>query len=330
MEGILEIVQFLQSPKDVVIFSHRNPDGDAMGSSLALKLFLENTGHTVSVIYPSEYPATLCFLPKSDDAIIFDFETEKSIEKIKNAKLMFFLDFSGLDRIDKMGEFVVDHPAMKIHIDHHLDPEPFADFVLSDSTASSTSELVFRFFELLGVHNRLNHEIATCLLTGIITDTGSFKYNVTSTTFKIAGELMKYEPDLNDLQDKIYNRQSEKYIRLLGHCLANRMEIIPEYKTGIIKLTKEDYKTYDIQRGDTEGIVNYLMMINSVEVAALITEQPTIIKLSLRSKADISVQKIARDHFKGGGHKNASGGAAYGNLEAVIKKFKSILPNYIK
>jgi phosphoesterase RecJ-like protein len=135
--------------------------------------------------------------------------------------------------------------------------------------------------------------------------------------------------ELNTLQDKIYNRQSEKVIRILGHCLANRMEILPELKTGIIYLTKEDYKDLDIQRGDTEGIVNYLMMINHVELAALITEQPTIIKLSLRSKGDLSVQRIARDHFNGGGHKNAAGGAVYGSLEKTIAKFKSVLPNYL-
>ena len=329
MEGISEIAQSLQIPKDVVIFSHRNPDGDAMGSSLALQLFLEKQGHKVNVIFPSEYPSVMSFLPKSDDISIYDFEVDRTLELIKKAQILFFLDFSGLDRIDKMGEFVIDHKGIKIHIDHHIDPEPFADYVLSDTAASSTSELVYEFLILLDGNKYIDKDIAICLLTGIITDTGSFKYSVSSNTFRIAGELMKFGVDLNELQDSIYNKQSEKYIRLLGHCLANRMEILPDLKTGIIKLTREDYKDFDIKRGDTEGIVNYLLMMKEVQVAALITEQPTIIKLSLRSKGDISVQEITRDHFKGGGHKNAAGGAAYGKLETVINRFKSILANYI-
>jgi len=330
MEGISEISQLLSTPTDVVILSHRNPDGDAMGSSAGLQLFLEKYKHRVHVIYPSEYPAVMGFLPKSDDAIIYDFEKEKAKNLIEKARILFFLDFSGLDRIDKMGELVIEHKAYQIHIDHHIDPEISVDFLLSDTSASSTSELVYRFIDELGETRMIDHDIALCLLTGIITDTGSFKYSVTNNTFMVAASLLSRGINLNELQDNIYNRQSEKYIRLLGHCLSNRMELIPEYKTGIIKLTKDDYKEFDIQRGDTEGIVNYLMMMNNVEIAALITEQPTIIKLSLRSKGDISVQEITRAHFKGGGHKNASGGAAYGKLESVINRFKSILPNYIK
>jgi phosphoesterase RecJ-like protein len=330
MEGIADIAKLISLPNDIVIFSHRNPDGDALGSSIGLQLYLESLGHQVSVVMPSEFPGQMNFLPKTDDILIFDFEQDKCLEKIKNAKLLFFLDFSGLDRIDAAGEYVIDHPAVKIHIDHHLDPEPFSDYLLSDINASSTSELIFEFLEKLNDKEKITKEIAQCLLTGIITDTGSFKYNTTRKTFNIAGELLDTGVDLNGLQDNIYNRQSEKIIRLLGHCLANRMEIIPEFRTGIIKLTRQDYIDFDIQRGDTEGIVNYLMMINGVEVGALITEQPTIIKLSLRSKGDISVQQIARDHFKGGGHKNAAGGAVYGTLEKTIVKFKSVLPNYIK
>lgn len=330
MEGIREIAQLIDIPNDIVIFSHRNPDGDALGSSIGLQLFLESFGHQVTVIVPSEFPAVMNFLPKTDDVLVFDFEQDKCETRIKKAGILFFLDFSGLDRIDKAGELVIDHRAIKIHIDHHLDPEPFADYVLSDQTASSTAELVYEFIEKLGQLKKIDKSIADCLMTGIITDTGSFKYSATQNTFNIAGKLLDAGVDLNKLQDNIYNRQSEKIIRLLGHCLANRMEIWPEFRTGIIYLTKQDYKNFDIQRGDTEGIVNYLMMINHVDIAALITEQPTIIKLSLRSKGDFSVQQIARDHFNGGGHKNAAGGAVYGNLEKTIAKFKSILPNYIK
>ena len=316
-------------PKEVVIFSHRNPDGDALGASIGLQLFLKKFGHQVKVIFPSEFPAVLDFLPLTDQIVIYDFEPEKAIHLIQGAKVLFFLDFSGLDRIDKMGEYVIEHRGLKIHIDHHLDPEPFADHLISDTRASSTSELIFEFITQLGETDRLDPDIAQCLLTGIITDTGSFKYGATRKTFEIVASLIDYDQDLAGLQNDIYNKQPEKYMRLLGHCLANRMEILPEYSTGIIYLTKQDYIDFDIQRGDTEGIVNYLLMIRNVAIGALITEQPTIVKLSLRSKGDISVQEMCRDHFKGGGHKNAAGGAAYGKLETVLEKFKSILPNYI-
>ncbi len=330
MEGINEIRKVLSFPRDIVIFSHRNPDGDAIGSSMALKLYLEKSGHTARIIFPSEFPSIYTFLPKTDDIIIFDFEKKKVEEIIKKTEVIFFLDFSGLDRIDKMGELVQDSNAIKIHIDHHIEPEPFADYVLSDTKSSSTSELMYDFFEYLDNNKNIDKEIAECIMTGIITDTGSFKYSTTSKTFLTASKLMQYDIDLNELQNKIYNSLSEKQVKLIGFALNKRMELIPEFHAGIIYLTKQDYKDFDIQRGDTEGLVNYLLMIKNIRIAALITEQPTIVKISLRSKGDISVQEIARDNFKGGGHKNAAGGHAYAKLESVINKFKSILPFYIK
>ncbi len=330
MEGINEIRKVLSFPRDITIFSHRNPDGDAIGSSMALKLYLEKSGHTARIIFPSEFPSIYTFLPKTDDIIIFDFEKKKVEEIIKKTEVIFFLDFSGLDRIDKMGELVQDSNAIKIHIDHHIEPEPFADYVLSDTKSSSTSELMYDFFEYLDNNKNIDKEIAECIMTGIITDTGSFKYSTTSKTFLTASKLMQYDIDLNELQNKIYNSLSEKQVKLIGFALNKRMELIPEFHAGIIYLTKQDYKDFDIQRGDTEGLVNYLLMIKNIRIAALITEQPTIVKISLRSKGDISVQEIARDNFKGGGHKNAAGGHAYAKLESVINKFKSILPFYIK
>ena len=330
MEGIDEIRSFLSYPREIVVFSHRNPDGDAIGSSTALKLYLEKSGHTVRIIFPSEYPAVFSFVPKSDDIVIFDYEKSKAEKLIGNAEMMFFLDFSSLDRIDKLGELVVDTTCKKVHIDHHLEPEPFADYVLSDPSASSTSELMFDFLTLLDGAKNMDTEIAEQILLGIITDTGSFKFSTSVKTFNVAAELLKYNVNLNELQNKIYNSYTEKQVRLIGHALNNRLEIIPEYHAGIITITKNDYKNFDIQRGDTEGLVNYILMIKNVKIAALILEQPTIVKISLRSKGDISVQEIARDNFKGGGHKNAAGGYAYGNVQAIVKKFKKILPFYIK
>ena len=219
--------------------------------------------------------------------------------------------------------------AVKILIDHHLDPEPFVDHIISDTSSSSTCELIFKFISDLGDESMIDPKIGDCIMTGLITDTGSFKYGTRAETYEVAARLKRLGTDDYYVQDKIYNSVKEKQLRLLGHCLANRMEILHEYKTGLIWLNKQDYKDFDIQRGDTEGIVNYLLMMPDIEVAAFITEQPTIVKISLRSKGDISVQEIAARHFRGGGHKNAAGGGVYARLEDIVDKFKRVIPRYI-
>ena len=329
-EEISSINQLLSIPKAITILTHRNPDGDALGSSLAMKYFLEKFNHTVKVILPSEYPLNFVFMKDIDDCLVYDLKQQECLDSIKQADIIICLDFNSLDRIDKMGLAVQESRAQKLLIDHHLDPEPFADYILSETSASSTCELVHKFIYLLGEESKIDEYIGEAIFTGLITDTGSFKYSTNAYTYKVASDLKDKGVDDYSLQDKIFNSLNEKQLRLLGHSLANRMEIIPEYKTGIIALTKQDYIDFDIQRGDTEGIVNYLLMIKGIDVAAFIREQPTIVKLSLRSKGDISVQEIARNHFNGGGHKNASGGAAYAKLEDIVKRFKTVLPKYVK
>ena len=327
---ISEIKEILASPKSICLITHRNPDGDALGSSLSMKYFLEKFNHSVKVILPSEYPLNYSFMRDIDDCLIYDQSNADSISTIEKADVVFCLDFNSLDRIDKMGLAVQGSRAKKILIDHHLDPEPFADYVLSETSASSTCELVHKFIYLLGEQDRIDMHIGDAIFTGLITDTGSFKYNTNAYTYQAAGDLKARGVDDYALQDKIYNSLTEKQLRLLGHALANRMEVLPEYKTAIIALTKKDYLDFEIQRGDTEGIVNYMLMIKGIQVAAFIREQPSIVKLSLRSKGDISVQEMARKHFNGGGHKNASGGAAYAKLEDIVRRFKKVLPNYVK
>lgn len=327
---IEEIKKLLSYPKDVCIITHRNPDGDALGSSLGLRLYLEKKGHVVKVITPSDYPDSFSYLTNIEDIIISDIEKEEAEKYLLQAGIIFCLDFNGLDRIDKINHAVSASKATKILIDHHLDPEPFPDYIISETEASSTCELIFQFIADLGDEKLIDPRIGECLFTGLITDTGSFKYNTRSDTYNVASRLKKLGTDDNWVQDKIYNSLNEKNLRLLGHCLANRMEILEDHKAGLIYLTKEDYKTFDIKRGDTEGIVNYLLMMPKIEVAAFITEQPTIVKISLRSKGDISVQDMARQHFNGGGHKNASGGGIYAKLDDIIDRFKRVIPKYVK
>ena len=329
-EEIQKLKHSLSIPKDIVILSHRNPDGDAIGSSMAMRQFLETFGHRVHVIFPSEYPSNFEFLPGVFRSVIYDLDPQSCKEKIEKAEIIFSLDFNALDRIDKLGEFVQFSQATKVMIDHHLDPEPFADIIISDSDASSTCELVYRVIAEMGYAYKINPQIGECIFTGLITDTGSFRYSTTPYTYHVASQLKLSGVDDYELANKIFNSQKEKHLRLLGHCLANRMEIVDDSGLGIMWLTKQDYIDFNIQRGDTEGIVNYLLLLDNIKVGVLVLEQPSIIKLSLRSKGDISVQEIAAKYFNGGGHKNASGGGVYASLSDVIHKIRKVIPPLIR
>jgi bifunctional oligoribonuclease and PAP phosphatase NrnA len=315
---IEDVKKLLATPKKIAITSHRNPDGDAIGSSLGLFHYLEQLGHTVDVAFPSDFPPIFSWMPASDRITIFE-----------AADIIFALDYNALDRIDKMGDLI--RPLTKtpkIMIDHHREPEPFVDYMLSDITASSTSELVFDFINLLNDSEKINKTVGECLYTGIVTDTGSFRFATSPKLFRTVAALLERGVDDYRLQDLINNCLPERNLRLLGHCLANRMEVYPEYQTGIIWLSKKDYEIFDIQRGDTEGIVNHILSMADVKMACFMTEQPTIVKISLRSKGNMNVQEICRDHFKGGGHKNAAGGFSYANLKVTMEKFKNLLPTY--
>ncbi|MBP6396774.1 MAG: bifunctional oligoribonuclease/PAP phosphatase NrnA [Saprospiraceae bacterium] len=330
-EDIQNIKLKLSNPQDIVILSHRNPDGDAVGSTVALSRFLKKGNHAVKIIYPSEYPLVFQYLiDSSQSPLIYDLTPQECLEAIKNAGVIFLLDFNALDRIDKMGETVMFSKAIKILIDHHIDPEPIADYILSDTNASSTAEMVYLFMKDLEMMDRLDKNIGEALFTGLITDTGSFRYSTRGLTYQIAGDLKNIGVDDYALSNLIFNSLEPKNLKLLGHCLANRMVLLTEHKSAYIYLTKDDYQQFGISRGDTEGIVNYLLMMKEVVLAALITEQPSIIKISLRSKDNINVQQMAAAHFNGGGHKNASGGSAYAKLDDVINRFTKVVPNFVK
>ncbi|MEM9528202.1 MAG: bifunctional oligoribonuclease/PAP phosphatase NrnA, partial [Bacteroidota bacterium] len=318
---ITAVKALLAQPKDVVIFSHRNPDGDAVGSSLGLSHYLKSQGHQVKIVLPSDYPDFLAFLPQVSDIVIYDDETAEARSIIDAANLFFILDFNSFDRIDKVAEGLEKDTRPRIMIDHHLFPEPVADHMFSDPSSSSTCEMVYKFIDDLGHAGWVTKEVADCLFTGIITDTGGFKYATSPALFRTVAKLLEAGADDYKIQDNIWNSMTEKQLRILGHCLANQMELLPELRTGIIWLTKEDYEHFNIQRGDTEGIVNYVLRMPGMMIAAFIHEQPTIVKISLRSKGEMDVQQICKAHFRGGGHRNAAGGASFAPLGTTINKF---------
>jgi len=270
------------------------------------------------------------YLPGVDEAIIYDLQADKVKSSIEMAEIIFCLDFNSLDRIDPLALTINEAKGYKVMIDHHMDPEPFADWYLSDTASSSTCELVYRWIESLDKKDLVTQDMATCIFTGILTDTGSFKYATNPEVYRIASELKTLGVDDYQINDNIFNSWTKRQMTILGHALRNRMKIMPELSSGIISLNKGDYQKYQIARGDTEGLVNYILMIKGMKVAAFVREMPHgEIRLSLRSKGEISVQDLARTHFNGGGHKNASGGSSKLSLEETVQKIIDVLPSYV-
>jgi len=328
-DEISALKSLLDTPQDIVITTHKDPDGDALGSSLGLMHALRKERHNVHVVLPSGYPDQFNWLPEVEALLTPDLDGEESEERMKKATLVFYLDFNGIDRVERYAQQFTALDVPKVMIDHHIDPEPIADVIFSDTTASSTCELVYEVLESTYGTSMIDETVASCLYTGIVTDTGSFKYAVRPALFITVSKLLETGIDSNKLQDHIFNSESEKYLRLLGHCITNRMELLHEYGVGIFYLTKSDYTNFDIQRGDTEGIINYLLKIKKIKMAIFFKQQHNIIKVSLRSKGDLNVQQIARELFNGGGHFNASGGYMHSGLHKAMNLFKDSLPNYL-
>lgn len=332
MKTLEDFRNLLSTPQKIVICSHRNPDGDAIGSSIGFANFLKKLNHQVSIIVPSQYPQNLLFLPGIEDVIIYDKTPDITEKVIQSASVAAFLDFNALDRIDKVGELISERGdnIVTVMIDHHLDPEPCANIMICDSTASSTCEMIYRTIVDLGYQNKVDLAIAEALMTGIFTDTGGFSYAISPRLFRIVAELFEHGVDNEKLRDQIFNSMNEKQLRLLGHCLVNRLNVYPEEEAGLITLSKKDYDQFKIVRGDTEGIVNYILRLKGIKIAAFITEQPSITKVSLRSKGDVNVKEIAQSVFNGGGHKNAAGGYNYGSLRQTKTKFLDALKERTK
>lgn len=318
--------QMLRQPSRVVIVTHKNPDGDALGSTLGLAAVLTKLLHNVTVVLPNEYPPVFNFLPGIDKVVIGEMKPEEATASFEKADIIFCLDFNALDRIDRFGLDVMASRAFKILIDHHIDPEPFADHIISNPQASSTAELLYDFLVDMDLAKYIDTSVAESLYTGILMDTGSFRYGTNPRVFEIASELKRLGMDDYMLQIRLFNSLTEKQLKLLGHCLANRMELISEYQAGIIWLDRDDYKNWSIGRGDTEGIVNYVLLVRNMKMAVFITEQQNITKLSFRSKGNINVQEICQKYFHGGGHRNAAGGQLKASLQETLIKVKEIIP----
>ena len=330
MEKIQDFKEYLKIPRKTVILTHFKPDADALGSSLGLAHYLKKKGHAATVITPSDYPDFISWMPGNKDVLIYQKEkSEKSAKLIGQSDLIFCLDFSCLNRINDLGEMVRKSPAKKVLIDHHLEPERFADFEQWDDTAASTAELVFKLIVELGDKHLVDADIADCLYAGIMTDTGSFRHSNTShQVFKIASELVERGANPYKVSKLIYDTNTIERLRLMGYVLSEKLQVLPEYRTAYIVLSADELKRFGSQTGDTEGLVNYGLSVKGVKLSVLISDRRENIKLSLRSLGNFSVNDMARTHFEGGGHRNAAGGQTSLTLEQTVKKFLDILPLY--
>jgi len=330
MSDLATLKVILEQPKRIVITTHHKPDGDAMGSSLGLYNYLAQKGHTVRVITPTDYPHFLQWLPNNPEVIIYTDQKAESQQLIEDAEIIFCLDFNWLSRINEMGELVREAKAVKVMIDHHLEPEGFDDFRHWNINACATAQLVYDFIvNVMNERELINKDVATCLYTGIMTDSGSFRFpTTTAEVHHIVADLIQSGAENWKIHQLVYDNSSENRLRFLGHCLLNRLEVFQEYNTAMISVTKEDLKQYAITTGDTEGIVNYALSINGIRLAALIIERPDRVKLSLRSTGDFPANEICKKYFDGGGHRNAAGGHSEKPLSEVVETFKNLLEDY--
>jgi len=320
----------LAERQKIVITTHYKPDGDALGSSLALYHWLTKHEHDVALIVPSDYPSFLFWMPGHEDVIIYTSHKDKSNTLIEQADIIFCLDFNHLSRIQLMEDVVRKSPALKVMIDHHIAPEDFDDARLWDCKAAATAQLVYDFIvNHMNDRKGISADIATSLYTGIMTDTGSFRFpSTTAEVHLITADLITLGAQNWKIHEHVFNSSTESRLKFLGFCLLNRLEVIPEYNTAIFAIGAEDLKQFNVTTGDTEGLVNYALTVSGIRLAALIIDRTERIKLSLRSVGDIPCNQICSRFFDGGGHKNAAGGHSTKSLSEVVETFKSILPEY--
>jgi phosphoesterase RecJ-like protein len=328
-EEIEKIKILLSEKKKIVITTHYNPDGDAMGSSLGLYHFLKSKKHQVCVITPNIWPSFLNWMPGSDHCIAGENHLKKASKIIEEAEIIFSLDYNALKRTNELAELIAPAKGIKIMIDHHMQPEAFADFTYSDVSASSTCEMVFEFIMALDANNKINQDGAECLYTGIMTDTGSFKYSsTTAKTHSVVAHLIEQGARNTHIHQKLFDTNTYERMRLLGFCLSEKLTLLNDYHTAFIALTAQELESFHYKKGDTEGIVNYALSIAEIHFSAIFIERDDEIKISFRSKGTFDVNTFARNHFEGGGHHNAAGGKGADTMDETIMKFVQLLPQY--
>ncbi len=329
-EQISAFENILSDKQRILISMHRNPDGDALGSSLALAHYLKSKGKDVDVIPPNNFPSFLNWMPGAENLIHWEQNTNQAKKALGEADLVICLDFNDIKRLGQMSEAVAEAKKPLVVIDHHRDPKDFADLMISDPESCATAQMVFQLIEGLGDRDQIDSKIAASIYAGIMTDTGSFKFSsTTAETHRIAMHLLETGIEHWTIHEKIMDQNSEMRMKLMGYALNDSLEHLSDFHTAIISLSQEELKRFDFKKGDTEGFVNLALSIKGTVIAALFVEsEEGYVKMSFRSKGVFPVNELASEHFNGGGHINAAGGRSDVSLKETIEQFKRLLPNY--
>ncbi len=326
-QDIQAIQQLLSTPKKIAIIPHRSPDGDAMGSTLGLYHFLLKNNHYPVVVSPNEFPDFLAWMPGSETVLIFEKDKKNCTKVLEESEIIFTLDFNALHRVGEMEKELEKLSVPFIMIDHHQSPDDYAVVTYSDTAFGSTCEMLHNFIGFLDKKSDIDKTIGTCIYTGILTDSGSFRFpKTTGTTHRIIADLIDLGVENTEIPTLLYDNSSYGRLQLLGRALQN-MQILADHKTAFTTLTQEELDNFNHVKGDTEGIVNYGLSIKGIVFTAIFIEnaEEKIIKISFRSQGDFDVNLFAREHFNGGGHRNAAGGKSELSMEETVNKFEDLV-----
>ncbi|MFC3416319.1 DHH family phosphoesterase [Algoriphagus hitonicola] len=331
MEALASFKKELSSPKKIFITTHVKPDADALGSSLGLANYLLKKGHEVTVVTPSDYPSFLNWMKGNDSVLDFSRDDLKPAvsRALFQADIIFCLDFSALNRVNELGEMIRQSDAYIVNIDHHQDPEDFANFRYWSTQAAATCELIYELIVNLGDKHLIDKDIAECLYAGIMTDTGGFRHpNTTKNVHLVVAELIDIGANASQIANWIYDSYSINRLKFIGFAISRRLIIREDLHTAYFAISKKDLKKYQSRTGDTEGLVNYALSLDGIKIAALFSEREDGIKISFRSTVDVAVNKFAASYFNGGGHKNAAGGKSELSLKETIERFESLVEEH--
>ena len=337
------IFSYIQNATTIAIFTHQSPDGDAMGSSLAMWHLVRSLGKQAQVIVPNAFPDFLAWMPGANEVLLYDTQTTQANTFIESTELVICTDFNDPKRIGELGDKMLSLACPKVMIDHHLHPTDFADAMISVPEASSTCEVVLDFINNVA-QEQLNLSIATALYTGLMTDTGNFSYNSNRPQiYGMIAQLIAAGVDKDAIYDAVFNQYSVDRVKLVGYCLYQKMRVFPEYHTALIYLNRKELYRFNFQKGDAEGIVNIPLQSKDIYYSVFMREDKatpdemaknngmkTKIKLSFRSQGNRPVNVFAQEVFAGGGHANAAGGEYYGTLPEAVQRFLDNYTKYLK
>ncbi len=331
-KNIASLEKMLESaPMRTVILSHYNPDGDAIGSSLAWAGLLENMGHSVTCIVPNKYPYFLNWIPGVEKIRIFKEDAPACEKAILEAEAIFCLDFNNISRMEGLSE-IIDRASdtPKILIDHHLQPpKKYYTLMFSFPEASSTSFLVYKIIEAMGRTDIIDKDMASALYTGMMTDTGNFTFsNLTPDLYRTIAVLVEKGIDIPRINVEVYNSFTEGRLRLLSYALGPKMQLIEDGTVAYISLKESEMRRFGFQQGDSEGFVNYPLSIKGVKMSAMFLQTRKFIRISLRSRGEVDVNVFARKYFEGGGHRNAAGGKSFVSMEQTLERYKQCVHEF--